>query len=154
MAGRYRIRTNGAIGGRRGSLVGFLGGFLVSAREANPVQSVAYGSDTPRSGASALAANGIGIIAGVAELSEFCYSRSRALRSRGGVAIGGGWRLGAAQRGFSRLPQLLPKPLRRGASANVARTDSAMDSTAFRHAYVSGQVLLISSFHGRFLLGA
>ena len=150
MAGRYRIRTNGAIGGRRGSLVGF----LVSAREVNPVQSVAYGSDTPRSSASALAANGIGIIAGVAELYEFCYSRSRALRSRGGVAIGGGWRFAAAQRGFSRLPQLLPKPLRRGASANVARTDSAMDSTAFRHAYVSGQVLLISSFHGRFLLGA
>ena len=146
MADRYRIRTNGAIGGRRG--------FLVSAREANPAQSAAYGSDTPRSGASALRANGIGSAAGGAELYEFCYSWWRGLRSRGRVAIVGGWRFGAGQQGFWGPLWLLAKSLRWGAPANVARTDSAVDLTAFRHAYVSGQVLLISSFHGQFLRGA
>jgi hypothetical protein len=150
MADRYRIRTNGAIGGRRGFLIGF----LVSAREANPAQSVAYGSDTPRSGASALRANGIGSTAGGAELYEFCYSWLRGLCSRGRVAIVGGRRFGADQRGFRGSLQLPAKSLRRGALANVAYADSVMDLTAFRHAYVSGQVLLITSFHGRFPLGA
>jgi hypothetical protein len=150
MADRYRIRTNGAIGGRRGYLVGF----LVSAREANPAQSVAYGSDTPRSGASALCANGIGSTADVAELYEFCYSRLRRLRSRGRVALAGSWSFGAAQRRSRGSLQLSAKALRRGALANAARTDSVVESTAFRHAYVSGQVLLITSFHGQFPLGA
>jgi hypothetical protein len=150
MADRYRIRTNGAIGGRRGFRIGF----LVSAREANPAQSVPYGSDTPRPGASALGANGIGSTAGGAELYEFCYSRLRGIRFRGRVAIVGEWLFAAAQRGFSGLLRLPAKSLRRGTSANVARTDRAVDLTPFRHAYVSGQVLLISSFDGQFPLGA
>jgi hypothetical protein len=150
MADRHRIRTNGAIGGRRG----FLLGFLVSAREANPAPSVAYGSDTPGFDASALGGNGIEGAAGGGELYEFCYSWSRASRSRGGVAIVGGWRSAPAQPGFSGLPRLPAKLPRQDAAGNAARTDSGMESTAFRHAYVSGQVLLISSFDGRFPLGA
>jgi hypothetical protein len=139
MADRYRIRTNGAIGGRRGS--------LVNVREANPAQSVAYGSDTPGFGACALDANGIGGAGGVAGLSEFCYSRWCWLRLCGRC-------LGAAQVTFWGLLRLLAKELRQGTAANVERIDTALETTEFCDAYVSGQDLLITSFRGRFPLGA
>jgi hypothetical protein len=157
MAALNRIRTRGAVGGRR-ALLGLLGLLellvLVNAREANPAQSVPDGSDTPGSGATALGANGIEAAAGLAALFEFFYSRLRAARQRGGVAIVGGACSGAAQRCFRGLPWWPAMEPRRGAAARVARTGSVVDSTAFRHAYVSGQVLLITSFHGRFPPGA
>jgi hypothetical protein len=148
MADRNRIRTRRAVGGRRGSLV------LVDAREANPAPSLPDGSDTPRSGAIALAANGIERAGAAAGLSEFCCSRARAPRSRGRLAIIGGSRSGPARRRLRGFPQSPANELRPSTTANLARIDAAPESAGFRAAYISGQVLLITSYPDRFSPGA